>query len=90
VCPRVCETIVDDVIVETVENIHQCLVGGQVDDGVDIPRVGGLEDCSCVADVGLDEREPLAGKVFNSFLLDGTGVEGIKIIDGHDAVPVVQ
>ena len=50
----------------------------------------GVQEGVGVANVRLDEREPLAGKVFNPLLLDGTGIKRIEVVDGRDAVAVIQ
>ncbi len=63
---------------------------GQVHNGVHVPGVQGVEDCVGVADVRLDQGKGVGREVLDPFLLDGTGVEGIKVVDGRDAMAVVQ
>ncbi len=64
--------------------------GRQVYDRVHVAGVEGVQDGIGVADVRLDEREPLAGKVLDPLLFHGARVEGIEVVDGRDAVAVVQ
>ena len=61
---------------------------GKVDDRVHVPRVQGVEDRVGVADVRLDQGKGVGWEVFDAFLLDRAGVEGIEVVDGRDAVAV--
>ncbi len=62
----------------------------KVDDGVHVPDVQRVPDRVGVADVGLDQGKGMGGTVLDPFLFHGAGVEGIKVVDGRDAVIVVQ
>ncbi len=64
--------------------------GRKVDDRVHAAGVQGMQDGIGVADVRLDEREALAGKVLDPLLLDGAGIKRIEVVDGRDAVAVVE
>ncbi len=64
--------------------------GREVHDRVHVPGMQGLQEGIRVADVRLDEREPLAGKVLDPLLLDGAGIKRIEVVDGRDAVAVIQ
>jgi hypothetical protein len=61
-----------------------------VDDRVDVSGMQGLQDRVGVADVRLDEREHVSGKVLDALLLDGAGIERVEVVYGRDAVTVVQ
>jgi len=64
--------------------------GRQVDNRVHTPGVEGVQDGVGVADVCLDERKPLPRKVLDSLFLHRARVERIEVIDGRDAVAVIQ
>ncbi len=64
--------------------------GREMDNRIHAPGVEGVQDGIGVADFRLDEREPLAGEVLNALLLHGARVEGIEVVDGRDAVAVVE
>jgi hypothetical protein len=52
--------------------------------------VQGLQDSVCIADVRLDERKHLRGKVVDALFFDRPGIKGVKVVDRRDAVAVTQ
>jgi hypothetical protein len=61
-----------------------------VHDSIHISGVQGLQDSVCIADVRLDEREYLGGKVFDTLFFDRSGIERIEVINGRDSVAITQ
>jgi len=59
-----------------------------MDDRIDIVGKQGLTDRPRVADIRFDKCESLSGKVPDALLFDGTGIEGIEVVDGRDVVAV--
>jgi hypothetical protein len=52
--------------------------------------VQGLQERIGVADVRLDQGKRMRRQILDTLLLDGTGIEGIEVVDGRNPVAVVQ
>ncbi len=64
--------------------------GRQVHDRIHAPGMEGVQEGVGVANVRLDEREALPGKVLDPLFFHGTRVEGVEVVDGGDVVAAIQ
>jgi hypothetical protein len=49
-----------------------------------------VQDGVGVADVRLDEGEPLSWKILDPLLFHSARIKGIEVVDGRDAMTIVQ